>query len=97
MFVGLYQMKYSREHGEWLQWFYGLLAAIFQLICMILAGWSSVLVVSLSYIPGMIIYYQCVHEKGQKLNKNEKITFAVITALCILSIVLIANGTISVL
>lgn len=38
MFVGLYQMKFSRERKEWTQWIYGLLAALFQVMCMILAG-----------------------------------------------------------
>lgn len=97
LFVGLYQMKFSRERKEWGQWFYGLLAAAFQLVCMVLAGWQYVLVVSLSYIPGLIIYYQNVREKGRKLNKNEIITYVVILALCVLSIVLIANKTIDIM
>lgn len=73
------------------------LAAAFQLVCMVLAGWQYVLVVSLSYIPGLIIYYQNVREKGRKLNKNEIITYVVILALCVLSIVLIANKTIDIM
>lgn len=97
MFVGLYQMKFSRERKEWTQWIYGLLVALFQFMCMILAGWQYVLVVSLSYIPGLIVYYQGVREQGRKLNKNEKITFIVIAILCVLSIVLIANGTIDIM
>lgn len=97
MFVGLYQMKFSRERKEWTQWIYGLLAALFQVMCMILAGWQYVLVVSLSYIPGLIVYYQGVREQGRKLNKNEKITFIVIAILCVLSIVLIANGMIDIM
>lgn len=97
LFVGLYQMKFSREHKEWTQWIYGLLAALFQFMCMILAGWQSVLVVSLSYIPGLIVYYQGVREQGRKLNKNEKITFIFIAILCVLSIVLIANKKINIM
>lgn len=97
LFVGLYQMKHSRENKDWKQYIYGLLAAIFQLVCMVLAGWDYVLVVSLSYIPGLIIYYQSVKEKGKTLNRNEKITYLVIGLLCVLSIVLIANGTINIM
>ena len=97
LFVGLYQMKFSREHKEWTQWTYGLLAALFQFMCMILAGWQSVLAVSLSYIPGLIVYYQGVREQGRKLNKNEKITFIFIAILCVLSIVLIANKKINIM
>lgn len=60
-------------------------------------GWQSVLVVFLSYIPGLIVYYQGVREQGRKLNKNEKITFIFIAILCVLSIVLIANKKINIM
>lgn len=73
------QMKFRRERKERGAMVLHLLAAAFQFICMFL---QYVLVVSLSYIPGLIIYYQNVCEKGRKLNKNEIITYAVIWALC---------------
>ena len=68
LFVGLYQMKYSKEKGEWGQFTIGLLSAAFMLACMFLAGWQEVLLVSISFIPGFYIYYLACKENNHKMS-----------------------------
>ena len=68
LLVGLYQMKFSAGRKEWGQFMIGLLAAAFQLACMFLAGWQEVLLVSISFIPGFIIYYQACHENKRPIS-----------------------------
>lgn len=72
LFVGLYQMKYSHKHQEWGQFTIGLLSALFMLACMFLSGWQQMLLVSISFIPGFIIYYQAVREDHRELGGQEK-------------------------
>ncbi|MEK1482940.1 amino acid permease [Limosilactobacillus fermentum] len=96
LFVGLYQMKYSQEHQEWGQWTIGLLLVLFQIACMFLAGWQQVLLVSISFIPGFIIYYQGVRENNRTMSGSEKGTMVVVLAFSLIAIFLIFNGTIAV-
>lgn len=96
LFVGLYQMKYSFKHAEWGQFVVGLMAALFQLACMFLSGWQQVLLVSISFIPGFLIYYQCTRENNRELSKLERTTMTAIILLSILAIYLITNGTIAI-
>jgi arginine:ornithine antiporter/lysine permease len=96
LFVGLYQMKYSQEHGEWGQFTIGLLSAAFMLACMFLAGWQEVLLVSISFIPGFYIYYLACKENNHKMTTAEKCVMVLILALSVVAIWLVANGTIKV-
>ena len=84
LFVGLYQMKYSHKHQEWGQFTIGLLSALFMLACMFLSGWQQMLLVSISFIPGFIIYYQAVREDHRDLGGKEK---AVMGSILLLSVV----------
>lgn len=95
-FVGLYQMKYSREHGEWGQYTIGLLSAAFMLACMFLAGWQEVLLVSISFIPGFYIYYLACKENNHKMSAAEKWVMTLILVLSVVAIWLVANGTITI-
>jgi arginine:ornithine antiporter/lysine permease len=96
LFVGLYQMKYSREHGEWGQYTIGLLSAAFMLACMFLAGWQEVLLVSISFIPGFYIYYLACKENNHKMSAAEKWVMTLILVLSVVAIWLVANGTIAI-
>lgn len=78
LFVGLYQMKYSHKHQEWGQFTIGLLSALFMLACMFLSGWQQMLLVSISFIPGFIIYYQAVREDHRDLGGKEKAVMGLI-------------------
>lgn len=94
LFVGLYQMKYSHKHQEWGQFTIGLLSALFMLACMFLSGWQQMLLVSISFIPGFIIYYQAVREDHRDLGGKEKAVMGLILLLSVVAIYLVANGTI---
>lgn len=94
LFVGLYQMKYSHKHQEWGQFTIGLLSALFMLACMFLSGWQQMLLVSISFIPGFIIYYQAVREDHRDLGDKEKAVMGLILLLSVVAIYLVANGTI---
>ncbi|MGL3992938.1 basic amino acid/polyamine antiporter [Pediococcus acidilactici] len=94
LFVGLYQMKYSHKHQEWGQFTIGLLSALFMLACMFLSGWQQMLLVSISFIPGFIIYYQAVREDHRELGGQEKAVMGLILILSVVAIYLVANGTI---
>ncbi|WP_413476316.1 basic amino acid/polyamine antiporter [Latilactobacillus fuchuensis] len=94
LFVGLYQMKFSWKQHEWGQFAIGLMAALFQLSCMLLSGWQQVLIVSISFIPGFIIYYMSVRENKRILTKAQKYAMSLILLLSVVSIYLIINGTI---
>lgn len=94
LFVGLYQMKYSHKHQEWGQFTIGLLSALFMLACMFLSGWQQMLLVSISFIPGFIIYYQAVREDHRDLGGKEKAVMGLILLLGVVAIYLVINGTI---
>lgn len=96
LFVGLYQMKYSKEHGEWGQFTIGLLSAAFMFACMFLAGWQEVLLVSISFIPGFYIYYLACKENNHKMSTAEKWVMTLILVLSVVAIWLVANGTIAI-
>ena len=96
LLVGLYQMKYSVENQEWGQFTVGLLASVFQLICMVLAGWSQVLLVSISFIPGFIIYWQNCKEQNHKMSGAEKTIIVLVLLLSVLAIYFVTNGTIAI-
>ena len=96
LFVGLYQMKYSKEHGEWGQFTIGLLSAAFMFACMFLAGWQEVLLVSISFIPGFYIYYLACKENNHKMTTAEKWVMTLILVLSVVAIWLVANGTIAI-
>lgn len=94
LFVGLYQMKVSAERKEWGQYTIGLLSALFMFACMFLSGWQQVLLVTISFIPGFMVYYAGCREFGHKMTTAEKWTMVLILALSVVAIVLVANGTI---
>ena len=89
-------MKYSVENQEWGQFTVGLLASVFQLICMVLAGWSQVLLVSISFIPGFIIYWQNCKEQNHKMSGAEKTIIVLVLLLSVLAIYFVTNGTIAI-
>lgn len=96
LFVGLYQMKYSKEKGEWGQFTIGLLSAAFMFACMFLAGWQEVLLVSISFIPGFYIYYLACKENNRKMSTAEKWVMTLILLLSVIAIWLVINGTITI-
>ncbi|MDO4912814.1 MAG: basic amino acid/polyamine antiporter [Lactobacillus sp.] len=92
IFVCCYQIKYSWERKEKMQLVIGILALSFQLVCALLAGFKQVLMVSLTFIPGLAVYYESVREDNRKLNKNEKLVFILVLIFCIFAIWILFPG-----
>lgn len=94
LFVGLYQIKYSWRHHETGQLIIGILLTIFEVLTLSLAGWRQVLILSVSLLPGFIIYRQARHEQNEPLSLREKQVMVIVALLAIVSLILIAKGTI---
>lgn len=96
LIVGIYQMMYSWHHQEWGQLFIGLITTLFELMAMILSGWKEVMIVSVGFIPGFIFYLQACKEFEHHITKKEWLVMVLIVAFAILSLILVANKTISI-
>ncbi|MCP9313276.1 arginine-ornithine antiporter [Liquorilactobacillus satsumensis] len=95
LLVGIYQMEYSYQNREWGEFLIGVIAATFQLLAMVLAGWQQVLVVVILYIPGFYFYWAAAKERDRQVTNMEKIVMTVISLLGILAIYLLITGKIS--
>ncbi|WP_267201270.1 basic amino acid/polyamine antiporter [Limosilactobacillus kribbianus] len=96
LLVGIYQMMYSWEHQDWGQFIIGLIATLFELMAMVLSGWKQVMIVSVGFIPGFIFYLQAAKEYHHAVSAKEKWAMGLIAIFAIISLVLVANGTISI-
>ncbi|MCH3921435.1 basic amino acid/polyamine antiporter [Limosilactobacillus sp.] len=96
LLVGIYQMMYSWEHQDWGQFTIGLIATLFELMAMVLSGWKQVMIVSVGFIPGFIFYLQAAKEYHHAVSAKEKWAMVLIAIFAIISLVLVANGTISI-
>lgn len=96
LLVGIYQMMYSWKHQDWGQFVIGLIATLFELMAMVLSGWKQVMIVSVGFIPGFIFYLQAAKEYHHTVNAKEKWAMGLIAIFAIISLVLVANGTISI-
>lgn len=93
-FVGLDQIKDSLQEYDYGQLTIGILLTIFELLSLALAGWRQVMVLSLSLLPGFLIYWQARRSRKQPLTKGEWLTMILISILAIISLILILNKTI---
>jgi arginine-ornithine antiporter len=89
-------MKLSRKENNWGQLLIGLLGALFQLCCMILAGWKQVLLVTVSFIPGFYLYYKARKYYQKTISLSEKLVMIFLLLLSILAIYLVIAGTIKI-
>lgn len=96
LIVGIYQMMYSWQHQEWGQFTLGLIATLFELMAMVLSGWKQVMVVSVGFLPGLIFYLQACKEFGHHVTSKEKLAMGLIIVFAVASLILVANGTISI-
>lgn len=96
LLVGIYQMMYSWTHQEWGQFIIGLIATLFELMAMVLSGWKQIMMVSVGFIPGFIFYLQATREFHHQVTGKEKWAMGLIVIFAIVSLVLVANGTISI-
>lgn len=91
-----YQVKLGKEMGDVKNMIFGLIAVLFQVVCMVLAGWQFLLLACLGYIPGFFFYAKARKEGGHALTSGEKIGAVVISVIGIISIPLTAIGFIPV-
>ena len=78
---------------------YSPIAAAFQIVTVILSGWTFMILACLGYIPGFFFYAQARKEAGVKgigMSKGELIAAAVICLLGIISIPMTMAGIIPV-
>ena len=97
--AAFYQIKIGLEDHDTLNLVFGVLAALFQVVTVILSGWTFMLLACLGYIPGFIFYAQARKEAGAEgigLNKTEMILAVVISILGIISIPMTFAGIIPV-
>ena len=93
-FVGLAQIKDGWQQRAYGQLVIGILLTIFELLSMALAGWRQVMILSLSLLPGFLIYWQARRTRKLRLAKNEWLAMGLISILAVVSLILILNGTI---
>lgn len=93
-FVGLAQIKDGWQQRAYGQLVIGILLTIFELLSMTLAGWRQVMILSLSLLPGFLIYWQARRTRKLRLAKNEWLAMGLISILAVVSLILILNGTI---
>lgn len=95
-FAAAYHTKLSAEHGNMGGAIIGGIATAFQVIAVILNGWTFLLLCCAGYIPGFVVYALARREQGLSLSGGEKVAIGVISALGVLAIVLLAMGVITV-
>ena len=71
-------------------------STLFELMAMILSGWKEVMIVSVGFLPGFIFYLQACKKFGHQVTSKEKWAMALITIFAVASLILVANGTISI-
>ena len=92
---GGYQVKFSAQHHEWGQCAIGIVAVAFQVVGVLFNGWSFLLLTCVGYIPGFFFYWRRVRKRAKALTMGEKVGMGAISALGVLSLVLLAMGVIS--
>lgn len=90
-----YQAKYSAQHKQRGQLVIGVIAVAFQVVGVLLNGWSFLLLTCVGYIPGFFVYARARKNLGCGLKKSELIGMGVISALGVLSLVLLFMGIIT--
>lgn len=96
LLVGMYQIVYSVKNKDSKNVIIGIVAVAFQLTGILLAGLSYVLMCSIAYLPGLVLYVKARKDGGHKISKNEIITMVGLGIIGIIAIVLMVNGTIQI-
>ncbi|GMB09959.1 arginine-ornithine antiporter [Thermolongibacillus altinsuensis] len=103
LFSALYQLKlaytgesYDPNEHRSKDLFLGIVATLYSIWLVYAAGLEYLLMVSVLYAPGIFFYLKARKERGEKPFKRYELTIAiVILAMAIVSIILLANGTIT--
>lgn len=93
--AAMYQVKLSGERHEAGQLAIGLVASVFLVVGVLFNGWSFLLLTCVGYIPGFVVYAKARKDQGEGLGRVDKVGIVVVTALGVLSLVLLGMGIIS--
>lgn len=96
LLVGWYQVQFSFQQKNYKQVAIGSLAVTFEVAGITLAGFSYVLLCSIAYIPGFYFYWKACQETNHQMAGKEKLTIGMIGGAALLSILLLAVGTIKI-
>lgn len=95
-FAAAYQAKWDVQNKNMVQAAIGFVAVAFQVIGVLFNGWSFLLLTCVGYIPGFFIYVKARKDYGNAITMGEKVRMGVVSALGVLSLVLLAMGVISI-
>lgn len=95
-FAAAYQAKWGVQNKDMVQAAIGFVAVAFQVIGVLFNGWSFLLLTCVGYIPGFFIYVKARKDYGNAITMGEKVCMGVVSALGVLSLVLLAMGVISI-
>lgn len=95
-FAAAYQAKWGVQNKNMVQAAIGFVAVVFQVIGVLFNGWSFLLLTCVGYIPGFFIYVKACKDYGNAITMGEKVCMGVVSALGVLSLVLLAMGVISI-
>ena len=95
-FAAAYQAKWGVQNKNMVQAAVGFVAVAFQVIGVLFNGWSFLLLTCVGYIPGFFIYVKARKDYGNAITMGEKVCMGVVSALGVLSLVLLAMGVISI-
>ena len=95
-FAAAYQAKWGVQNKNMVQAAIGFGAVAFQVIGVLFNGWSFLLLTCVGYIPGFFIYVKARNDYGNAITMGEKVCMGVVSALGVLSLVLLAMGVISI-
>lgn len=95
-FAAAYQAKWGVQNKNMVQAAIGFVAVAFQVISVLFNGWSFLLLTCVGYIPGFFIYVKARKDYGNAITMGEKVCMGVVSALGVLSLVLLAMGVISI-
>lgn len=95
-FAAAYQAKWGVQNKNMVQAAIGFVAVAFQVIGVLFNGWSFLLLTCAGYIPGFFIYVKARKDYGNAITMGEKVCMGVVSALGVLSLVLLAMGVISI-
>lgn len=96
LLVGIYQVQFSLKEGVKKQVVIGGIAVVFELMGIILAGFSYVLLCSIAYLPGFCFYWIACRETNHQITGKEKVMIGLICVAALLSIGLLAVGWIKI-
>lgn len=95
-FAAAYQAKWGVQNKNMVQAAIGFVAVALQVIGVLFNGWSFLLLTCVGYIPGFFIYVKARKDYGNAITMGEKVCMGVVSALGVLSLVLLAMGVISI-